>query len=96
LSFRWLGASKVTQETSKGDNQSFCHSPLHLLNPWKENKFTCLRRSNALTECEEKKSPCQSAPIEHFGPMLCSCVFSYSYSASRYSYSYSYSIDRFE
>ena len=28
-------------------------------------------------------------PIEHFGPMLCSCVFSYSYSASRYSYSYS-------
>ncbi len=31
----------------------------------------------------------QKRPIEHFGPMLCSCVFSYSYSASRYSYSYS-------
>jgi len=29
----------------------------------------------------------QKRPIEHFGPMLCSCVFSYSYSASRYSYS---------
>jgi hypothetical protein len=29
----------------------------------------------------------QKRPIEHFGPMLCSCVFSYS--ASRYSYSYS-------
>ncbi len=28
-------------------------------------------------------------PVEHFGPMLCSCFFSYSYSASRYSYSYS-------
>jgi hypothetical protein len=33
----------------------------------------------------------QKRPIEHFGPMLCSCFFSYSYSASRYSYSYSYS-----
>jgi len=31
----------------------------------------------------------QKRPIEHFGPMLCSCVFSYSSSASRYSYSYS-------
>ena len=31
----------------------------------------------------------QKRPIEHFGPLLCSCVFSYSYSASRYSYSYS-------
>ncbi len=31
----------------------------------------------------------QKRPIEHFGPMLCSCFFSYSYSASRYSYSYS-------
>ena len=31
----------------------------------------------------------QKRPIEHFGPMLCSCAFSYSYSASRYSYSYS-------
>jgi hypothetical protein len=31
----------------------------------------------------------QKRQIEHFGPMLCSCVFSYSYSASRYSYSYS-------
>jgi hypothetical protein len=29
----------------------------------------------------------QKRPIEHFGPMLCSCFFSYSYSASRYSYS---------
>lgn len=25
----------------------------------------------ALTECERKKSPFQSALIEHFGPMLC-------------------------
>ena len=31
----------------------------------------------------------QKRPIEHFGPMLCSCFFTYSYSASRYSYSYS-------
>ena len=32
----------------------------------------------------------QKRPIEHFGPMLCSCVFSYSYSVrrgGRYSYS---------
>ena len=31
----------------------------------------------------------QKRPIEHFGPMLCSCFFSYSYSVSRYSCSYS-------
>ena len=54
LSFRWLDASRVAQETNKGDNQSFSHSPLHLLNPWKEKKLACLRRSNALAECENE------------------------------------------
>ncbi len=39
-----------------------------------------IARTPALTECEQKRSPCQSASIEHFGPMLCSCFFSYSYS----------------